>query len=177
MVVLCCIVVVTGFLPSPVSRSSLSSPPSQVCVWCDQIPVPPLPKMIFGQHQDSFVPFCSQWPITFCDKIEPYLFREAPGPDIACYKKGKLEKKYQVPSRILLSEDFLLVVVWWPSNLHAIHPLQVIGKGWESSTKNHVNSALKGGIFLPTISLNVEGKGTGIGNLVLDLVLTQKPWV
>ena len=30
MVVLCCIVVVTGFLPSPVSRSSLSSPPSQV---------------------------------------------------------------------------------------------------------------------------------------------------
>ena len=31
MVVLCCIVVVTGFLPFPVSRSSLSSPPSQVC--------------------------------------------------------------------------------------------------------------------------------------------------
>ena len=30
MVVLCCIVVVTGFLPFPVSRSSLSSPPSQV---------------------------------------------------------------------------------------------------------------------------------------------------
>ena len=30
MVVLCCIVVVTGFLLSPVSRSSLSSPPSQV---------------------------------------------------------------------------------------------------------------------------------------------------
>ena len=34
MVVLCCIVVVTGFLPSPVSRSSLSSPPSQVVyIW------------------------------------------------------------------------------------------------------------------------------------------------
>ena len=30
MVVLCCIVVVTGFLPFLVSRSSLSSPPSQV---------------------------------------------------------------------------------------------------------------------------------------------------
>ena len=30
MVVLCCILVVTGFLPSPISRSSLSSPPSQV---------------------------------------------------------------------------------------------------------------------------------------------------
>ena len=30
MVVLCCIAVVTGFLPSPVSRSSFSSPPSQV---------------------------------------------------------------------------------------------------------------------------------------------------
>ena len=30
MVVLCRIVVVTGFLPFPVSRSSLSSPPSQV---------------------------------------------------------------------------------------------------------------------------------------------------
>ena len=34
MVVLCCIVVVTGFLPSPVSRSSLSSPPSQVFFHC-----------------------------------------------------------------------------------------------------------------------------------------------
>ncbi len=34
MVVLCCIVVVTGFLPFPVSRSSLSSPPSQV-KWCE----------------------------------------------------------------------------------------------------------------------------------------------
>ena len=33
MVVLCCIVVVTGFLPFPVSRSSLSSPPSQVWNW------------------------------------------------------------------------------------------------------------------------------------------------
>ena len=32
MVVLCCIVVVTGFLPFPVSRSSLSSPPSQVII-------------------------------------------------------------------------------------------------------------------------------------------------
>ena len=32
MVVLCYIVVVTGFLPFPVSRSSLSSPPSQVRV-------------------------------------------------------------------------------------------------------------------------------------------------
>ena len=34
MVVLCCIVVVTGFLPFPVSRSSLSSPPSQVVSLC-----------------------------------------------------------------------------------------------------------------------------------------------
>ena len=34
MVVLCCIVVVTGFLPFPVSRSSLSSPPSQVSIHC-----------------------------------------------------------------------------------------------------------------------------------------------
>ena len=33
MVVLCCIVVVTGFLPFPVSRSSLSSPPSQVLIY------------------------------------------------------------------------------------------------------------------------------------------------
>ena len=33
MVVLCCIVVVTGFLPFPVSRSSLSSPPSQVYIY------------------------------------------------------------------------------------------------------------------------------------------------
>ena len=30
MVVLCCITVVTGFLPCPVSRSSFSFPPSQV---------------------------------------------------------------------------------------------------------------------------------------------------
>ena len=33
MVVLCCIVVVTGFLPFLVSRSSLSSPPSQVYIY------------------------------------------------------------------------------------------------------------------------------------------------
>ena len=33
MVVLCCIVVVTGFLPSSISRSSLSSPPSQVYIY------------------------------------------------------------------------------------------------------------------------------------------------
>ena len=33
MVVLCCILVVTGFLPSPISRSSLSSPPSQVYMY------------------------------------------------------------------------------------------------------------------------------------------------
>ena len=36
MVVLCCIVVVTGFLPFLVSRSSLSSPPSQVCIYSSQ---------------------------------------------------------------------------------------------------------------------------------------------
>ena len=41
MVVLCCIVVVTGFLPFPVSRSSLSSPPSQVPVhWMSRLLTP-----------------------------------------------------------------------------------------------------------------------------------------
>ena len=71
-----------------------------ICVWCDQIPVPPLPKMIFGQHQDSFVPFCSQWPITFCDKIEPYLFREAPGPFPSPLQKdlSDLGKTWKIPS-------------------------------------------------------------------------------
>ena len=37
MVVLCCIVVVTGFLPFLVSRSSLSSPPSQVYIYFQNI--------------------------------------------------------------------------------------------------------------------------------------------
>ena len=53
MVVLCCIVVVTGFLPFPVSRSSLSSPPSQVkfqgCRFVSSI-------YIFGSNPPQMVP-------------------------------------------------------------------------------------------------------------------------
>ena len=53
MVVLCCIVVVTGFLPFPVSRSSLSSPPSQVIFYEKYV------KIIY-ERADAFIQECLQ---------------------------------------------------------------------------------------------------------------------
>ena len=65
MVVLCCIVVVTGFLPSPVSRSSLSSPPSQVFFFFWDPRVKPGARRILGPFPTSWIFVFDRFLISF----------------------------------------------------------------------------------------------------------------